>query len=129
MTKALLPQLSAAADAGNAAVVNVGSIEGIGANPLHTAYSASKGGVHGLTAAMAVDLGPLGIRCNAVAPGWMDTEWLDKHVPDEVAGQVRSGEVPSVPVTEVAALAIELLRNDALSGQTVVVDAGELWRR
>jgi len=74
MTKALLGLLEAASQSGLAAsVVNVGSIEGIGSNPLHTAYSASKGGVHGLTAAMAVDLGPMGIRCNAVAPGWIDT--------------------------------------------------------
>ncbi|MGB1506177.1 MAG: SDR family NAD(P)-dependent oxidoreductase [Acidimicrobiales bacterium] len=79
MTKALLPQLQAD---GGGAVVNIGSIEGIGSNPLHTAYSASKAGVHGLTAAMAVDLGPLGIRCNAVAPGWIDTalnrDYLDR---------------------------------------------------
>jgi meso-butanediol dehydrogenase/(S,S)-butanediol dehydrogenase/diacetyl reductase len=65
MTKALLPQLTA----NGGAVVNIGSIEGIGSNPLHTAYSASKGGVHSLTAAMAVDLGPMGVRCNAIAPG------------------------------------------------------------
>ena len=70
MTKALLDLLVAD---GGGAVVNIGSIEGIATNPLHTAYGASKGGVHGLTAAMAVDLGPMGVRCNAIAPGWIDT--------------------------------------------------------
>ncbi len=56
------------------AIVNVGSIEGLGANPRHPAYAATKAGLHGLTRAIAVDHGPDNIRCNAVAPGWIDTD-------------------------------------------------------
>lgn len=56
------------------AIVNIGSIEGFGANPGHPAYGASKAGLHGLTRAVAVDHGGAGVRCNAVAPGWIDTE-------------------------------------------------------
>ena len=56
------------------AIVNIGSIEGLGSNPRHPAYCASKAGLHGLTRAVAVDHGADGIRCNAVAPGWIDTE-------------------------------------------------------
>ena len=55
------------------AIVNVGSIEAIGSNPRHPAYCASKAGLHGLTRAVAVDHGPGAVRCNAVAPGWIDT--------------------------------------------------------
>lgn len=55
-------------------IVNIGSIEGLGSNPGHAAYCASKGGLHALTRAVAVDCGNDGIRCNAVAPGWIDTE-------------------------------------------------------
>ena len=58
---------------GGGAIVNVGSIEGLGSNPSHPAYCASKAGLHGLTRAVAVDHGPEGVRCNAVAPGWIDT--------------------------------------------------------
>jgi len=54
-------------------IVNIGSIEGLGANPKHAAYCASKAGLHGLTRAIAVDHGADGVRCNAVAPGWIDT--------------------------------------------------------
>nr|MCS5605189.1 SDR family oxidoreductase [Alphaproteobacteria bacterium] len=55
-------------------IVNIGSIEGLGSNARHPAYCASKAGLHALTRAVAVDHGPDGIRCNAVAPGWIDTE-------------------------------------------------------
>jgi len=59
---------------GHGSIVNIGSIEGMGANPLHAAYCASKAGLNGLTRAIAVDLGKDGIRCNAIAPGWIETE-------------------------------------------------------
>ena len=55
-------------------IVNVGSIEGIGSNPNHPAYGSSKAGLHGLTRAISVDHGSEGVRCNAVAPGWIDTK-------------------------------------------------------
>ncbi|WP_281280632.1 SDR family NAD(P)-dependent oxidoreductase [Salibacterium salarium] len=55
-------------------IVNTGSTEGFAANPRHAAYCASKAGLHGLTRSVAVDHGHEGIRCNAVAPGWIDTE-------------------------------------------------------
>ena len=55
-------------------IINVGSIEGLGSNPSHPAYGSSKAGLHGLTRAISVDHGPEGVRCNAVAPGWIDTK-------------------------------------------------------
>ena len=70
MIKAAMPLLK---QSQQASIVNVGSIEGIGSNPRHPAYCASKAGLHGLTRAVAVDHGPDGVRCNAVAPR------LDRH--------------------------------------------------
>ena len=87
MSKFLLPLLrNGAAKNGSAAVVNIGSIEGFAVNPKHTAYSASKGAVHGFTAALAVDLGVDKIRVNAIAPGWIDTDLNRAYV--ESAGDV-----------------------------------------
>lgn len=81
VTKYLLPLLRKNVAAhGAASIVNIGSIEGFAANPNHTAYCASKGAVHGLTPAMAIDLGPQGIRVNAIAPGWIDTDLNKEYV-------------------------------------------------
>ena len=55
-------------------IINVGSIEGLGSNPSHPAYGSSKAGLHGLTRAVSVDHGCEAVRCNAVAPGWIDTK-------------------------------------------------------
>src|SRR5699024_8347886 len=65
---------------GGGCIINIGSIEGHAANPHHTAYSAAKAGVHGMTRAMAVDLGKYGIRCNAIAPGWIETELSEDYL-------------------------------------------------
>ena len=58
---------------GGGSIINIGSIEGNGANPLHAAYAASKGAVHALTRNTALEYGAHNIRCNAIAPGWIDT--------------------------------------------------------
>ncbi|MGI9296901.1 MAG: SDR family NAD(P)-dependent oxidoreductase [Gammaproteobacteria bacterium] len=63
---------------GGGAVVNIGSVEADGANPLHSAYAASKGAVHSITRNAALELGPFGVRCNAVAPGWIDTPFNER---------------------------------------------------
>ena len=77
LSRALLP-LMRAADGGS--IVNIGSIEGLAANPHHAAYCASKGGVHALTKAMAVDLGSDNIRVNAIAPGWIRSDLSDDYI-------------------------------------------------
>ena len=61
-------------------IINIGSIEGLGANPQHAAYCATKAGVHGMTRALAVDLGASGIRCNAIAPGWIDSDLSEQYL-------------------------------------------------
>ena len=87
MAKHFVPLMEASQ---SPAIINIGSIEGISGNPNHSAYMASKAGVHGLTASMAIDLGPKGIRVNAIAPGWINTElnqgYLD-GLPDQEAAQ------------------------------------------
>ena len=94
LIRAALPHLRRA----QGTIVNIGSVEGLGSNPTHAAYCASKAGLHGLTRAVAVDHGADGVRCNAVAPGWIDTELNEDFIEsmdDPLAFRQRIGGIAS----------------------------------
>jgi NAD(P)-dependent dehydrogenase (short-subunit alcohol dehydrogenase family) len=74
--KAAMPHLKRSSCA---SIINVASIQGLRGQPNSVAYATAKGAVVNLTRCMAVDFGPLGIRVNAVAPGYIDTRMALMH--------------------------------------------------
>jgi meso-butanediol dehydrogenase / (S,S)-butanediol dehydrogenase / diacetyl reductase len=131
LIKAALPRLRTT----RGAIVNIGSIEGIGCNPYHAAYSTTKAGLHGLTRAIAVDHGAEGIRCNAVAPGWIDTDLSEVYIdsmPDPAAFRENIGRIHPVGRTgktkDVAALVAWLASEEAqfVAGQVFTIDGGRM---
>ncbi len=118
---------------GRGSIINIGSIEGLASNPGHTAYSASKAGLHGMTAALAIDLGRDGIRCNAIAPGWIMSDLSEEYLASmpnalrfrrEIVGMHPVGRLGRPE--DVGALAAWLAsdESDFVTGQVYVIDGG-----
>lgn len=109
-------------------IVNISSISGLRGNRGRTAYGASKGGVNTMTMVMANELGPKGIRVNAVAPGPIDTP-LSRAVHTE---DVRAQWHKRVPMRrygttgEIAGTVAFLMSEDGgyVNGQVISVDGG-----
>jgi NAD(P)-dependent dehydrogenase (short-subunit alcohol dehydrogenase family) len=118
---------------GGGSIVNVGSIEGLASNPGHPAYSASKAGLHGLTAAIAVDHGRDGVRCNAIAPGWINSPLSETYVEGmQDSARVRRELLAMHPAgrfgepRDIGNLAVWLASDESsfVTGQVYVIDGG-----
>jgi NAD(P)-dependent dehydrogenase (short-subunit alcohol dehydrogenase family) len=121
--------IPAMVESGNGgSIVNISSISALRPRGL-TAYSTSKGAVIALTAAMAVDHGPDGVRVNCVAPGPVRTPMVGGDaMADDVAEARRKASVLGVEGTgwDIGA-AVRFLASDQaryITGQTLVVDGG-----
>ncbi|MEY4159337.1 MAG: hypothetical protein RL743_1832 [Actinomycetota bacterium] len=131
-------QYSAAREAARAmknggAIVNLASIAGIRGGANITAYSASKGAVIALTRAFANELGPRGIRVNAIAPGIIDTPGVQEQMaPLKAGGLDIDAAIAANPLRiagqpdHIARVTLFLVSELAafITGQTVVVDGG-----
>jgi NAD(P)-dependent dehydrogenase (short-subunit alcohol dehydrogenase family) len=122
-----IPKLLAA---GGGSVINTGSISGIvGSATSQIAYAASKGAVHAITRDIAVEFARRGIRCNAIAPGPVETPLAMQLYGDEVAWQRRRVHIPAGRLgrpEEVADAALFLASDEStyVTGTTLVVDGG-----
>ena len=133
-TKYAVPALEAS-PAG--AIVNIASTFGMVGAPLTPAYAAAKGGIIGLTRQLAVDLGPRGIRVNAVSPGYVDNDMdfrRTRMTPEDAARNLAAREAAAAlqplgrqgATSEIAAAVAFLVSDDAsfITGAIVPVDGG-----
>jgi len=114
---------------GEGAIVNITSIAGPLARANDVAYTAAKGGLAALTRALAVELGPAGLRCNAVAPGYFATETNQAMVDDPDVAEFLRHRVPLRrwgDPAEIAGAAVFLASPAAsyVNGQVLTVDGG-----
>jgi NAD(P)-dependent dehydrogenase (short-subunit alcohol dehydrogenase family) len=115
---------------GGGAIVNTSSASGLTGDLVRTAYGVSKAGVDGLTRYVATQYGKRGIRCNAIAPGVIETPALRQNVPPEqVALFERHHLTPRLGTPEDVANAVVFLASDDaafITGQIISVDGGLL---
>ena len=111
------------------AIINMASVAGLRGIPYGAPYGAAKGGIIAFTKGIAQEYARLGVRINAIAPGWVETPILE-NLPDEM----RPSMVANTPLgrigqpEEIAAVALFLASDEAsyVIGQTISPNGG-LW--
>jgi NAD(P)-dependent dehydrogenase (short-subunit alcohol dehydrogenase family) len=120
-------------DTGGGSITNISSIAALAGIRDRAAYSAAKGGILALTRAAAIDHIEEGVRVNCIAPGTVDTPWVQRITegyddPEAARAAMRSRQPHGRLVTpeEIAAMAVYLSSDDAGSvvGAAMVVDGG-----
>src|SRR5258705_3817001 len=125
VTRAAVPLLRAC----KGCIVNTASILGLRPGPQPLPYAASKAAVVNLTKTLAWNLGP-DIRVNAVAPGWLEGDWMKRMLKDKYAALIekRAKATPLkrvVTADDVAETMMSLIQsNRFVTGEVVVIDGG-----
>lgn len=108
-------------------IINMSSVVGVTGNAGQSNYSASKAGILGFTKSVAKELGSRGVRCNAIAPGFILTEMTSK-LPEDVRNEwaskipLRRGGTPEDVANTALYLASDL--SSYVTGQTISVCGG-----
>ena len=122
-------QIAAMLETGGGAIVNTASIGGVIGFPNTAIYCASKHGVIGLTKTAALELAKSNIRVNAIAPGAVQTDLLNRMSGGEEAAEAIARAIPNGRISspdEISGAVIWLCSDEAtyVNGHTLVVDAG-----
>ena len=113
---------------GGGTMVFIASVSGLTAAPMHAAYGAAKAGLMAWVQTLAIELGPHGVRANAVAPGTILSPRMDAVFTDEQraanAGNAPLGKMGSTADIASAALFLSSDLSSYITGRTIVVDGG-----
>ena len=104
------------------AIINISSVTGIMGNAGQANYAASKAGLIGLTKSVARELAPKGVTCNAVAPGFIDTDMTKELHDSPLAAAIPLGRMGEPH--EVADAVVFLSKATYITGETIKVDGG-----
>ncbi|MHB9147548.1 MAG: 3-oxoacyl-[acyl-carrier-protein] reductase [Candidatus Amoebophilus sp.] len=110
-------------------IINISSVVGIKGNAGQANYAASKAGMIGFTKSIALELGSRNIRCNAIAPGFIQTAMTEELPQATVAEWVKHIPLRRMGTTEDVAKCALFLASDAagyITGQVIQVDGGML---
>lgn len=113
----------------NGSIINMTSVVGLKGNAGQANYAASKAGIIGFTKSVALELGSRNIRCNAIAPGFIETEMTEVLDENVVKGWVENIPLRRAGTTEDVANCVVFLGSDLssyLTGQVLQVDGGML---
>lgn len=109
----------------NGCFINLSSVVGLTGNIGQANYAASKAGIIGLTKSVAKEAALRNLRCNAIAPGMIDTQ-MTRNLSEKIQQQLLK-EIPLKrlgQIEEIAQTAVFLAQNDYITGQTITVDGG-----
>jgi NAD(P)-dependent dehydrogenase (short-subunit alcohol dehydrogenase family) len=119
------------AEVGKGSIIHISSIDALGADGPFTAYTATKAAVVSLARTMTMELAPLGIRVNCVAPGFVNTDMVHKtstpNVLDHMLRDFTRVPMRRLVEPEEIATAVAFLASDeasAITGTNLVVDGG-----
>lgn len=103
-------------------IINISSVSGLMGNPGQSNYAASKAGLIGLTKSVAKELAPRGIRCNAIAPGFIKTDMTDDLADNPLLQMIPLGKMGEPE--DVAEAAAYLAGAKYVTGEVLRIDGG-----
>ena len=130
LVQALLPALQAR----RGVIVNVSTVAAEVASPGFAQYAAAKAGLNAMSRCLSMELAPLGVRCNVVSPGPIETDIFAKlGLPEEQLDEVRGGMLEKSPLgqlgqpEDVAQAILGQIENPNVTGAIWQIDGGFRW--